>query len=149
MSERVLGVSEGLAPRAPEMSDRNVNKTTKTIAREIDRNVIHLKNIYIYHLYMHDYMKVIPESRIISWWLIPQYSHNLTRKIDAILKLTPIFIITCIYHICWTIHLFQICCGLQFLLEVEVLFEPERYKHFKTCEVNFYKVWNSTLPFFP
>lgn len=66
MSERVLGVSEGLAPRAPEMSDRNVNKTTKTIAREIDRNVIHLKNIYIYHLYMHDYMKVIPESRIIS-----------------------------------------------------------------------------------
>ena len=47
MSERVLGVSEGLAPRAPEMSDRNVNKTTKTIAREIDRNVIHLK-IYIH-----------------------------------------------------------------------------------------------------
>ena len=43
MSERVLGVSEGLAPRAPDISDRNVNKTTKTIAREIDRNVIHLK----------------------------------------------------------------------------------------------------------
>lgn len=43
MSERVLGVSEGLAPRAPDMSDRNVNKTTKTIEREIDRNVIHLK----------------------------------------------------------------------------------------------------------
>jgi len=52
MSERVLGVSEGLAPRAPEMSDRNVNKTTKTIAREIDRKVIHLKkNINILSLY--------------------------------------------------------------------------------------------------
>ena len=51
MSERVLGVSEGLAPRAPDMSDRNVSKTTKTIAREIDRNVIHLKNIYIINNY--------------------------------------------------------------------------------------------------
>lgn len=61
ISERVLGVSEGLAPRAPEMSDRNVNKTTKTIAREIDRNVIHLKNMYMYYLYMHEYMN----SRII------------------------------------------------------------------------------------
>lgn len=52
MSERVLGVSEGLAPRAPDMSDRNVNKTTNTIAREIDRNVIHLKKMYISSLYV-------------------------------------------------------------------------------------------------
>ena len=42
--ERVLGVSEGLAPRAPDMRDRKVNKTTKTTAREIDRRVIHLKD---------------------------------------------------------------------------------------------------------
>lgn len=61
ISERVLGVSEGLAPRAPDMSDRKVNKTTKTTAREIDRNVIHLKSIYIYYRYMHDYIKDIPE----------------------------------------------------------------------------------------
>ena len=62
MSERVLGVSEGLAPRAPDMSDRNVNKTTKTIAREIDRKVIHLRKINIYQkIYIRGYTKVIPE----------------------------------------------------------------------------------------
>ena len=44
MPERVLGVSEGLAPRAPDMRDRNVNKTTKTTARDIDRREIHLKD---------------------------------------------------------------------------------------------------------
>lgn len=59
MSERVLGVSEGLAPRAPDMSDRNVNNTTNTIARETDRKVIHLKKRY--HYYMRDYTKVISE----------------------------------------------------------------------------------------
>lgn len=46
MSERVLGVSEGLAPRAPDISARNVNNTTNTTASEIDSKVIHLKKIY-------------------------------------------------------------------------------------------------------
>lgn len=43
VSERVLGVSEGLEPRAPEMSDRNVNSTTNTTASEMDSSVIQLK----------------------------------------------------------------------------------------------------------
>lgn len=59
MSERVLGVSEGLEPRAPDMSDRNVNNTTNTIARETDRKVIHLKK-KISLLYA-SYTKVISE----------------------------------------------------------------------------------------
>ena len=42
VSERVLGVSEGLEPRAPEISERKVNSTTKTIASEMERRVIHL-----------------------------------------------------------------------------------------------------------
>jgi len=44
VSERVLGVSEGLEPRAPEISERKVNSTTNTIASEMERRVIHLWN---------------------------------------------------------------------------------------------------------
>ena len=42
VSERVLGVSEGLEPRAPEISERKVNSTTNTIASEMEKRVIHL-----------------------------------------------------------------------------------------------------------
>lgn len=43
VSERVLGVSDGLEPRAPDIRERNVNSTTNTTAREIDSRVIHLE----------------------------------------------------------------------------------------------------------
>lgn len=64
MFECVFGVFEGLVLRVLEMSDRNVNKMIKIIVREIDRNVIYLKSIYIYYCYMYDYIKDIFEIRI-------------------------------------------------------------------------------------